>query len=284
MNVFYGMLIFAFAGAMNGSFALPSKHLKHWSYQRIWLNYSFWAFLIFPCLFLTFLAPHAWRIYANAPAHLLAIILAGGFLFGIGQVCFSRALHMIGIGMGFVINISIGTALVSLVPFFLLRDKAAFTKPELATIVGIGFILFGVLLSYVAGLKRDRAQNSATEKNNYTLGIILATIAGLFSAGQNVTFSYTHGLQNQALASGSSHFISANIIWPAFLIATFIPYVSYMLILCYKNRNIESTHHSSMRDYFSTLMMGAFWFFSLILYSAGSLKIGALGPVIGWPI
>lgn len=283
MNVLYGMLIFAFAGAMNGSFALPSKHLKHWSYQRIWLNYSLWAFLIFPCLFLTFLAPHAWRIYANAPAHLLAIIVAGGFLFGVGQICFSRALHMIGIGMGFVINISIGTALGSLVPFFLLRDKATFTQPELVTVAGICFILFGVLLSYIAGLKRDRAQHNTTEKNNYALGIMLATVAGIFSAGQNVTFSYTHSLQDQALASGISHFVSANIIWPAFLIATFIPYVSYMLILRYKNRDSESTHRS-IRYYFSTLVMGAFWFFSLILYSAGSLKIGTLGPVIGWPL
>ena len=283
MGFIYAMMIFVCAGTMNGSFALPSKYLKNWSFQRVWLNYSVWAFLIFPCLLLTVLAPRAWEVYWHTPTPLLMIVLIGGFLFAVGQICFSRALQAIGLSLGFVINISIGTALGSLIPLVLLHAKQVFTLQGMITIVGIGMIIAGVLLSYFAGLKRDAQKTNQVSQKTYFLGVFFAALAGLFSAGQNITFSLTGVLQKQALHAGVSQLVSANIIWPVFLIATFIPYSSYMLYLRYKNSHLER-HYKSIHYYLATLVMGAFWYFSLILYSAASLKMGDLGPVIGWPL
>lgn len=282
MHFLYGILIFAVAGAMNGSFALPSKYLKNWSFQQIWFHYSVWAFLILPCLFLTILAPTAWKIYANAPVFLLAMILIGGFLFAIGQICFSLSLKTIGFSLGFVINISIGTALGSLIPFVLFHSKNIFTLQGYMTIAGIFLIMMGVIFSYIAGLKRDTGEQH-TVSHHYYLGVLYAIIAGLFSAGQNITFSMTAPLQQQALQLGLNHLVSANMIWPLFLIATFIPYSAYMQYLNYKNKNTAPTFRS-LSYYSATFIMGTFWFFSLILYSVASLKIGDLGPVIGWPL
>jgi len=283
MGFLYAMLIFICAGTMNGSFALPSKHLQNWSFQRVWLNYSVWAFLIFPCLLLTLLAPSAWEVYFQAPPTLLMIILAGGFLFAIGQICFSRALQSIGLSLGFVINISIGTALGSLIPLILLHSGEVVTLQGITTIAGVAIIIIGVLFSYIAGLKRDAGKTNQVSQKGYFLGVFFAVLAGLFSAGQNITFSLTGVLQKQALHDGISQLVSANIIWPVFLIATFIPYSCYMLYLRLKNSATEK-NYKSVNYYLATLIMGAFWYFSLILYSAASLKIGNLGPVIGWPL
>jgi len=283
MGFLYGLFIFSFAGAINGSFALPSKRLTRWTYQRIWLNYSIWAFLLFPCLFVTLLAPSAWRIYTQMPAHLLAIILIGGFLFAIGQICFAKTLQLIGFSLGFLINIGIGTALGSLIPLLLQHSNQAFTTQSTIAMIGIAVIIAGLLLSYVAGLKRDRAENKITKSNHFFLGVLLAVCAGIFSAGQNITFSYTAVLQQYALQSGVNHLVAANIIWPAFLIATFFPYAAYMISLRYQHRSAENNYRS-FTYYGATMFMGACWFFSLILYSAGSLMIGSLGPIIGWPL
>lgn len=281
MEFLYGLLIFSFAGVINGSFALPSKKLTHWPYQRIWLNYSIWSFFIFPVLFISLLAPVAWKIYWHAPAHLLTIIFIGGLLFGLGQICFARALHLIGLSLGFFINISIGTALGSCIPLILFHTRDITTPAGIITLIGVAVIIIGIFLSYIAGIKRDQ-HNIAQTPNTY-LGILLAAIAGVFSAGQNITFSYTASLQQQALQAHVSHLAAANIIWPLFLLATFLPYAGYMLYLHTQNKT-TTTHFRSIRYYGATMIMGACWFFSLILYSAGSLKIGALGPVIGWPL
>ena len=283
MAFLYAMMIFVFAGTMNGSFALPSKHLQNWSFQRIWLNYSIWAFLIFPCALLTLLAPKAWQIYWHIPMPMLMIILIGGFLFAIGQICFSRALQSIGLSLGFVINISIGTALGSLIPLVLLHPEKVATTQGITTVIGVTTIIIGVLFSYVAGLKRDKGKVNQVSQKSYFLGVFFAMLAGLFSAGQNITFSLTNSLQQQAIDAGLGQLASANIIWPVFLIATFIPYSLYMVYLRCKNNQSEK-NYNSVNYYIATLIMGAFWYFSLILYSAASLNIGDLGPVIGWPL
>lgn len=284
MNFLAGLVIFFIAGAMNGSFALPSKHLTKWSHQRIWLHYSCWAFLLFPILSLIILSPKAFSVYAQTSTSTLEIILTGGFLFAIGQLCFAKSLESIGLSLGFVINISIGTALGSLIPLFTMHNGRLLTPQGIAILSGVALILLGVLVSYIAGYQRDKNnQHNSSTKSNYLVGVIFAALAGVFSAGQNITFSYTHHLQEKALSLGISTLMSANIIWPAFLAATFIPYAAYMLYLRIKNSDVEIKHRSAPY-YIATIVMGAFWYFSLILYSAASLKIGNLGPVIGWPL
>lgn len=269
---------------MNGSFALPSKHLKHWSYQRIWLNYSFWAFLVFPLLLLVSFSPKALLVFKQASANTIVIIVIGGVLFAIGQICFSKALETIGLGLGFLINIGIGTALGSFIPLIILHPSQVNTPQGMTIIIGVLLILTGLFISYLAGKKRDGEISVINaSKQNYKIGVALASLAGLFSAGQNITFSYTHLLQVNALNLGISPLMSANIIWPAFLLATFIPYAAYMVYLSYRNSDTNKKFKSSSY-YLATIVMGAFWYFSLILYSAASLKIGKLGPVIGWPL
>lgn len=283
MHFLYGLFIFAFAGVINGSFALPSKRLTKWSYQRIWFHYSLWAFLIFPVLLLLLFAPTAWHVYAQASLTQISIIFCGGFLFAIGQICFARALQMIGLGLGFVINISIGTALGSLIPLIIQHTHYLYSLPVLLTMLAILLIITGVYISYIAGSKRDHHQPNFAQQSNYVKGVLCAVVAGLFSAGQNITFSMTANLQTIALQSGMNHVLAANIIWPAFLLATFFPYAAYMLYLQYRENFMQQKHHA-LTHYIGTMLMGAFWYFSLILYSAGSFKLGELGPVIGWPL
>ncbi|MCI0467139.1 MAG: hypothetical protein L0Y57_09070, partial [Beijerinckiaceae bacterium] len=58
-------------------------------------------------------------VYSAAPASSLWLMLAGGFVFGAGQVCFALALERIGLGLGFVINLGLGISLGFLGPLFL---------------------------------------------------------------------------------------------------------------------------------------------------------------------
>ena len=58
-----------------------------------------------------------------------------------------------------------------------------------------------------------------------------------------------------------------------------------MLYLHYKkNSFINYRGPRSRLNVMLALMMGLFWFFSLVFYSQASLLIGSLGPVIVWPL
>jgi len=109
-------------------------------------------------------------------------------------------------------------------------------------------------------------------------------VAGLGSAGQNLTFAKTVLMQKMALVSGASTMASAFIIWPGLLTAAFVPYALYMLYLNVKNRSFSVYLTAEKRFYFYALLMALCWFGSLVFYSQATHVIGDLGPVVIWPL
>ncbi len=277
------------AGIMNGSFALPSKYAKNWRFENLWLNYAVWAFFILPWVSIFILEPNIWRIYAMIPSYTLFILIVGGFLFGIGQICFALAMRTIGIGLGFVINIGLGTGLGFLFPLVFLHPEAIWTSFGLVTLIGIIFIIGGLLLSYYAGHQRDLSKKFNPEtlaaKSSYKLGVLFAIIAGIGSAGQNFTFALTSNMQQLALVAGVKMLAAAIVIWPAFLTCAFIPYGVYMLYLHGKNTSFNAYKTpNSARNYGFAVIMAILWFGSLIAYSQAALWIGSTGPIVAWPL
>lgn len=297
MNSIVIALSFIFvAGILNGSFALPTKYVTKWKFENIWLQFAIWAFVILPWVVILFMAPQVFSIYAAAPASFLWIIFIGGLFFGIGQMCFALALHMIGLGLGFVINLGLGIGLGFLLPLVIQHPQQIFTPFGYVTLIGTAVAVLGLIISNYAGMLRDRDKKEAIElqaaeqdpteqKYRYGVGVLLAVLAGFSSAGQNFVFSFTYGLQQIALNMGASKFGAANIIWPLYLLCGFIPYALYMIYLQHKNGTFSNYRKTNVGKYhLFALIMGAFWYGSLLFYSKASQLIGTLGPLVGWPI
>jgi L-rhamnose-H+ transport protein len=84
---------------------------------------------------------------------------------------------------------------------------------------------------------------------------------------------------------GANKFGAANIIWPLYLFCGFIPYAVYMIYLHHKNGTFSNYRKTGVGKYhLYALIMGLFWYGSLLFYSKASQLIGSLGPLIGWPI
>jgi L-rhamnose-H+ transport protein len=284
---FFAFFLFCLAGIINGSYAFPLKSIKGWQFENIFLNYAVWAFLILPWLFFFILYPHALDVYQQASIRDIGILLIGGLLFGVGQICFTLALRMIGLGLSFVLNIGIGTGLGFLAPLVFLHSHQLATAFGLVTILGTVLIIAGLIFCFVAGRHRNRKQHKTSpfKKENYLPGVMLAATAGIFSAGQNFTFASTASMQTLALHLGVSSLAAANVIWPMFLLFASIPYIAYMLYLHKKEQSFQVYQwRTSVRYIPIAFVMGLFWYGSLILYSLGSHYIGKLGPVIGWPL
>lgn len=288
MNTLTALAFILFAGVINGAFALPSKYTKKWAFENTWLAYALFAFLIFPWLTAYLLAPHILSIYGMASAKLIWVMVIGGFLFGAGQVGFAFAIDMIGIGLAFVLCLGLGTGLGFLLPLVFQHPAEIPTPFGMVTLLGTLFALAGIIVSTYAGQLRDKKKQATAMIPNtkfYLIGVLLAVIAGLFSAGQNFSFSLTTALQSIALAHGTGKLGASLIMWPGFLVFTFIPYAMYMLYLMKKKESMHFYSESGTKRYFLfTLIMGACWFGSLIFYSRASQLIGKMGPVVGWPL
>jgi L-rhamnose-H+ transport protein len=288
-SVTLALMYCAGAGITNGSFAVPSKHIKTWNFENIWMNYAIWAFLILPWATIFMLDARVGDVYQNIPSHMWLILLGGGFLFGVGQVCFALALRTIGISLGFVINIGLAAGLGSLFPLFSLGSNYAYSSAGLLTITSVALIVVGLLFSYSAGRARDRLlhaqQSIVVKKGIYRFNVFLAILAGIISAGQNITFSATQPLQQMASAQGIDPLAISILIWPPFLTCSLIPYAMYMIYLHKKNNSFKLYGNADFaRNTLLGVVMAICWFSSLAVYSKASLMIGKLGPIIAWPL
>ena len=289
MELLIALFLVLLAGFVNGSFAMPTKHMSQWRFENIWFTYAVFSFLIIPWLTIWLLEPHVLAIYQSTPASTLLTMALGGFLFGIGQVGFSIGISRIGIGLAFTINIGLGTVLGFLLPLLIQHPQQIVTPAGLCTLLGAAFIIISLLVSYHAGHLRDQAKHVVDHplnqtKKHYRVGVLLCLIAGLCSAGQNLTFSLTANMQHIALGQGASAMAASGIIWPGFLVFTFIPYAIYMLTLMHKKQSFSQYKNSPNRYYLYALIMGLCWYGSLVLYSKAAQIIGKLGPVLGWPM
>lgn len=290
MNITLVFSLIFIAGIINGSFALPTKYMSAWKFENIWLQFAFWAFLILPWIGIFTLQPNILDIYGHAQPSLLWIIIGGGAIFGIGQMCFALALNFIGLSLGFIINLGLSIGLGFLLPLVFQHREQIYTPFGIISLVGVILAITGLIVSNRAALIRNREQrlaftdNAAQESKKYILGVVLAILAGLSSAEQNFVFSWTYSLQQLAIDNGASSFVASNVIWPLFLTGGFIPYALYTLFLNFKNcswRNYSKGR--TAKYYFYTLLMGLFWYGSLMFYSKATRLIGALGPIVGWP-
>lgn len=289
MALGFAMLLIITAGCLNGSFATAAKHIKIWRFENIWLQYAIWNFLILPWAIIFILAPQIFHIYYETPHSLLAIMIVSGLFFGIGQVAFARAIHIIGIGLAFMITLGLSMGLGFFLPLVVQHPEQISTPFGAITLTGTLLAITGLFFSTYAGHLRDnktvRSGAKAHKNNAYFLGIVLAVVAGLSSAGQNFSFSLTVPMQKIATDMGATPWGAAIIMWPGFLLCAFIPYCIYMLYLLTKNHTFIKYLQPGTAKYFVyTFIMGFCWFGSIIFYSKATRLIGRVGPLVGWPL
>ena len=297
MSVIGALLLILVAGVVNGSYALPSKYMGRWRFENIWLQFALWTFVVLPWTLMLLVEPDIVKIYLAAPSSLLRLMLAGGFAFGVGQVCFAVAFDMIGMGLSFVINVGLGMSLGFLLPLLIQHPREIPTPFGLATLLGTALAGLGLLFSNHAGRLRDRERKkaeapgdatggaSAARGRRHAMGVLLTVLTGLTSAGQNAVFSMTAGLQRLAVKMGAGSFAASSVLWPGFLSSAFVPFALYTLYLHRRNRSFALYKEAGAAKYhLLAVVMGVAWYGSLALYSKASRIIGDLGPLVGWPM
>lgn len=270
MNIKIALITIIMAGLMNGSFAAPTRLIKNSNPNKIWLLFSLIGFIIMPYIFLRLLIPNYILIYKSLPEKTIITILFGGILFGIGQSCFFKAINKIGIALSFTLNLSLGMIVGSLFVLFY-QNKFLSYQGALVT-ASVVLILSGLIINYLS--KEKNSENISKSQNKS--GWLLASIAGLASGLQNITFIITAFHNNE-------HYDSF-IIWPLFLTTAALP------IIISLSHEIKKFNLISLKKTFNLvtisliLLMSALFSGSLVLYSTGMNYLPISKHAVGWPL
>jgi L-rhamnose-H+ transport protein len=279
------LLILILAGVMNASFTLPMKYARRWSWENTWLVWSLFALVLLPIVVTCSTVPHLGNVYLSTAAPMIMDVIGFGAGWGLAQVFFGLAVDAIGIALTFSLVLGTSAAVGTLVPFVLLHPERLHTSAGHSVLAGVTLVIAGVLVCAIAGRRRENALKVHIEpQKNTTVGLLLAILCGFGASFVNLGLTFGAPLIHAAGSSGASALNAPDAVWMPLMLAGAVPNVLYCLWLLRKNRTSSRFLGGGASHWGLAFTMAVFWLGSTMLYGLSTVKLGAWGPILGWPL
>jgi L-rhamnose-H+ transport protein len=220
MNPFLGVIFHWVGGLAAGSFYVPYRGVKRWSWETSWLVGGVFSWIIMPWLFAGTMTQDLFGVLRHQAGGTLWWTYFFGMMWGFGGLTFGLTMRYLGMSLGMGVALgycaALGTLLPPLFKSFVPRvpvpetlREIASTAPGQITLVGVGVCLLGIGLSALAGLAKERempaAEKAATiAEFNFKKGLMVATFSGAMSACFAFALTAGNPIGEASLAAGTS--------------------------------------------------------------------------------
>jgi hypothetical protein len=207
MNPFLGVIFHWLGGLASGSFYVPYKGVKKWSWETYWLVGGFFSWIICPWVLATLMTSDTVGVLKSAPPATLVKAYLFGAMWGFGGLTFGLTMRYLGMSLGMGVALgycaAFGTLLPPLFKLFIPAIPVPETLIQIAAttsgriiLLGVAICLAGIAIAAYAGLTKERELPEAEKKKaiaefNFQKGILVATFSGIMSAG--FSFGMTAG-------------------------------------------------------------------------------------------
>lgn len=197
-NPFLGVVFHWLGGLASGSFYVPYKGVKKWSWETYWLVGGFFSWIICPWLLASTMTNDLIGVLKQQSFSTLWWTYFFGAMWGFGGLTFGLTMRYLGMSLGMGVALGYCAAFGTLVPpiakslFKNIPVDASFgdivsSTPGLVTLGGVAVCLLGILVAAWAGLTKEREMPEAEKKKaiaefNFSKGILVATFSGIMSA------------------------------------------------------------------------------------------------------
>lgn len=299
MNVILGVIFHFLGGFASGSFYIPFKKVKQWSWESYWIIGGLFSWLIVPPLAAWLTIPDFTEIIKQTDGTVLRNTYIMGLLWGIGGLTYGLGVRFLGMSLGNSVILGYCAAFGSLVPpiyYNYTEAEGKVTFSQMLNSDGGKLVLLGVLVCLIgificgrAGMLKERElpeeqKKSSISEFSLVKGLIVATISGILSA------CFNFGIE-----AGSSMAQTANDIWVAkhpgegaFLYRNNVVYVVLLwgglttnfiwcMILNARNKSFGDYTNSRtplLRNYLFSALAGTTWFLQFFFYGMGESKMG----------
>ena len=285
-SVTLGLCLLVLAGAMNGSFTLPMKFTRQWSWENTWLAWTLFALGLFPPLLTLSTVPSLGQVYAQAGPAAVVTVAACGAGWGVSQIFFGLAVDAVGIALAFSVILGLSAGVGTLIPLVRFHPERMLTGAGLALLLGVALVLAGISVCAVAGKKREAALSQGPAgRPSVMKGLFFCVISGLGSALVNLGLAFGGPLIAAAQQAGAASLWAPNAVWLPLMGAGGVPNLLYCLYLLRKNQTGAKFGATGTAFYWLlAALMALFWFGSTVMYGVATVKLGELGTVLGWPL
>lgn len=300
MQAILGVFFHLIGGAASGSFYLPFKKVKGWSWESYWIIGGLFSWLIVPPLAAYLTIPAFHEIIADTDSSILRITFIMGLLWGIGGLTYGLGVRYLGMSLGNSVVLGFCSAFGSLLPpiFYDLYPqdgKISFTdmlNHEGGRIVLLGVLvcLTGIFLCGRAGMMKenelsDEVKKESVQEFNLVKGLIVAIISGILSACFNFGIEAgkpmadaANSLWKSANPSETTAFLyQNNVTYVVLLWGGLTTNLIWCLILNARNKTFGDYTNSKtplLKNYIFSAIAGTTWFLQFFFYGMGESKLG----------
>ena len=193
-NPFLGVVFHWLGGLASGSFYVPYRFVRKWSWETYWLTGGFFSWIIAPWFFALTMTRDLPAVISKAPGSTLFWTYFFGVLWGMGGLTFGLTMRYLGMSLGMAVALGFTAAFGTLMPPIFrgeLFSKILPTTSGQIILFGVFVCMAGIAVAGMAGMSKEREMSEEQKKASikefdFKKGIIVATFSGVMSA----CFSY----------------------------------------------------------------------------------------------
>ncbi len=284
-----GIALVVIAGAMQGTFMLPTKYTTKWKWENMWMSYSVLAYLVLPWLIAYLTVPQLGQVLHQTSTRSWLVTFLFGLGWGLGALTWGLAIDALGLALGFAIILGLTASIGTLVPLLVLGKQLA-SGQTILIIVGVAVMLAGIVICAWAGKLKDGARQSdapgvTSVHKSYALGLFLGIVSGVLSPFGNLGFAFGTEMTSVARRLNTPEQYAAIPFWAVIILPLFLCNATYCLYLLNRNRSFSCFRvQGTSRYHLLTGSMAVMWLVGMMVYGVGATKLGRIGPSIGWAL
>lgn len=251
-NPFLGVVFHWLGGLASGSFYVPYKGVKKWSWETYWLVGGFFSWIICPIFLASLLTNDVLGVLQKQTFTTLWWTYFFGAMWGFGGLTFGLTMRYLGMSLGMGVALGYCAAFGTLLPpiFKIVSPsipvaetitQIAATRPGQVTLLGVLICLIGIGVAALAGLTKENEMPEKEKKKfikefNFKKGIMVATFSGIMSACFSFALTAGNPIAEASAAAGTSTYWTGLPKLVVVLLGGFTTNFIWCTLLNFKNR------------------------------------------------
>jgi L-rhamnose-H+ transport protein len=300
-NPFLGVCFHWLGGLASGSFYVPYRRVRNWSWETYWLVGGFFSWIVAPWAIGLALTNDMVGVLGRASPRTLFFSWLFGALWGFGGLTFGLTMRYLGMSLGMGVALGFCAAFGTLVPPIFKGQLAAIAASSSGkiTLLGVGVCLAGIAIAALAGLSKERemtdeSKKAAIKEFNFSKGMLVATFSGIMSA------FFAYGLDAASPIAQLSADAGTRPIWTGLpklivvLLGGFTTNLVWCVALNVRNRtgyqyvsrtlrpapNAQIGAPADLRipwalNFFFCVLAGTTWYMQFFFYTMGETQMGS---------
>ena len=189
-NPALGVFFHWLGGLASGSFYVPYRGVKRWSWETYWLVGGVFSWIFAPWILAGLLTKDLLVVLSATPPNTLFWCYFFGLLWGVGGLTFGLTMRYLGLSLGMAIVMGLCAAFGTLMPPIFRRQfvsQVLGTNSGRIILFGIAICLIGIGIAGLAGVYKERSmpleqQQAAIKEFSLKKGFAVAVLSGVMSA------------------------------------------------------------------------------------------------------